>query len=159
MPYNSDFIPAISKGNGLSNETWSDGLLPPLIVKEANPRLGWGEPYFDRKTQTLYIDCHRCTVEAKEYNEVLARIRAEFGKVLKVCLYVCGDTLQEQWGEFEWNGFERDGDGCVGDTPQFKLVQRNPRQWETRKPKRLSPEEKAARLKEQAMEEKQHERR
>lgn len=151
--FDEDFIPAIGKGNGLTNETWADGRMPPVVIAEANPRLGWGEPYFDNSTRALFIDCHRCRVEAKEYNELLARVRAQVGEPSRVVLYVCQDTLNEQFPEFVWNGFERDGDGQVRGTPQFRLVQRRPRQWETRKPKKLTPEERAARIKEQAMKE------
>lgn len=116
-----------------------------------NPREGW-RVTFDRETKVLTIDARRNTVEASEYNAVLADTR-KHGEVCQVILLVCQDTLQEQgMAEFIRNGFETEG---YNDNLQFRFIQKTPRQWKTSTPQALTLEEKAARIKERAMKEKE----
>ena len=150
QPYNNnaDFIPATPGFPGPTKVSQVTSRF--LDFKGINPNEGW-QPSFDRDTKTLLIDARRNTVDAGEFNALLAQMRAEHDGVNRVVLLVSQGTLIEQgMAEFTHNGFEPEGYVASG---QFRLVQRKPHQWETRKPKKLTVEEQAARIKERAMKE------
>jgi len=148
--YSEDFVPATP---GFPGPTRRPTVVPDRVAQFGgiNPREGW-RVSFDRQTKVLTLDARRNQVVACEYNTLLAQTRKS-DEVRQVILLVCQDTLMEQgMAEFTHNGFEAEG---YIDNLQFCFVQKEPRPWKASTPQALTLEERAARIKERAMKERE----